>query len=111
MNWLQRFLGRSREIDRMESGPLDGENFKVIHSQAQLASEIRALVAGGREPPAKEVIALQDRFSRNLASEVPDFIAHWFADAKSRQRGDQYGKAQALQLEAALRQMEKVDET
>lgn len=78
----------------------------VIHSQAELAREIRALTAGGCEPSAQELSFLQDRFSRNLACELPHFIGHWFSDADVRRRDTEYSKAKASQLEEALKKME-----
>jgi hypothetical protein len=77
-----------------------------IQSQKELAREIRALTAGGREPTELELLSLQDRFDRNLASELPHFLGHWFADADIRRRDSEYSKSQAPQLEAALRAME-----
>jgi hypothetical protein len=41
-----------------------------------------------------------------LASELPHFIGHWFADADIRRRDAEYSRAQASKLEEALRQME-----
>jgi len=77
-----------------------------IVSQTELAREIRALTADGREPTEQDLSALQDRFSRNLASELPHFLGHWFADGDIRRRDAEYRKLQAPQLEATLRQME-----
>jgi len=108
MSWLQRLFGNAKKAKRSESQPLTEIAFKPILSQAQLASEIRLLVVDGREPSAKELAALQDRFSRNLASELPHFIAHWFADADIRHQDAEYSKSQKQQLEVALRQMEKL---
>lgn len=105
MRWLKRLLGGS--TSNQSQVPLPGTTkWKPILSLAELAGEIRALIVDGREPSVQELRALEDRFSRNLASEAPHFIGHWFADADIRQRDSDYRNAQALQLEVALREME-----
>lgn len=106
MNLLQRLFRRPRKTEPQTSAPVV-HSWKPILSQAELASEIRALIADGREPSAQELLALQDRFSRNLASEIPHFIGHWFADADIRQRDSEYSKDQAQKLEVALTKMEE----
>jgi hypothetical protein len=108
MSWLQRFFSSAKKVERSASQQLTEIAFRPILSQAQLASEIRLLTVDEREPSTEELVALQDRFSRNLASELPHFIAHWFADADIRQRDAEYRKSQKQQLEAALRQMESL---
>jgi hypothetical protein len=105
---LKRLVGVSPGASRSEHSP-EGSTVlgvKVIHSQAELAREIRTLTTDGREPSEQELFALQDRFSRNLACELPHFIGHWFADADIRRRDAEYSKAQGSELEEALRQME-----
>lgn len=89
--------------------PIKGES--VIVTQQELARQIRALTAGAREPTDRELRELQGRCSRNLASEVPHFINHWLADGDVRRRDVEYAKGQAMQLEAALRQMEDANAT
>ena len=106
--WLKRYFSAPADADQPSLQPVATENcdVKPILSQAELALEIRVLIAGGREPSEEELLSLQDRFSRNLACDLPHFIGHWFADADIRRRDVEYSKAQASQLEEALRQME-----
>ena len=105
MTWLKRLFGRTHKSERLARTPFVEHMLEPIRTQAQLAAEIRSLIAGGREPSVQELTALQVR-SRNLASEVPHLIAHWFADSDIRQRDAEYRRTQAQQLEDALRQME-----
>jgi len=110
---LKKLLGASPALDSGEHSP-DGPTVigvKVIHSQAELAREVRTLIAGGREPSEQELFSLQDRFSRNLTCELPHFMSHWFADADIRRRDPEYSRAQASQLEEALKQMEETHAT
>lgn len=106
--WLRRNLRAGTDASGQRRSPEASANCSLapILSQEELAREVRALTAGGREPSVEELRALQDRFSRNLASEVPHFLGHWFADADIRRRDREYSRAQAAQLEATLRKME-----